>query len=232
MKYCIYVAFLVNLLLAACSRSNIRTVVQSLAEQPVDTVGYASQQWTLEAFSAVDVDCFADVRFQKSSAYGLEVKAPAEVLENMVVKVTDDAELQVSLKHHFKMPEKTVAVLVVKSPCINRFCMSGGKCLRLGQLTQSTPLQVELNGIGSVIADSLVLPQLQLKLDGAGHIAVNGIRTETLSVRVNGAGSARLTGTAGEASLQASGACHIDATELSCKAIPRITTDGASQVVH
>lgn len=49
--------------------------------------------------------------------------------------------------------------------------------------------RLEVNGAGSVEAESLTASQFNLNLDGAGGMRIRGIEADTLNVTVNGAGS-------------------------------------------
>lgn len=212
-------ALLLVAVFAGCDNRNIHQVVRDLAAAPVDTVGWPGRAMHTNPFSAVDIDCFADVTYHQtavSDEHYIELKAPGNVLENLSVKV-EDGELRVAVDRRYRMPEKAVAVIHVYAPFVNRFILDSGKCLRLGRVELTCPLELMLEGnVGTLMADSIVAHEVSLLLDGTGSYQLKGLRTGDIRARVLGGGLVRLEGNCRSAHLQVRSNGKIDVSALHC----------------
>ena len=119
-----------------------------MAVLPADTVGMKGKTLCTNPFSLVDIDCFADVTYHQTAAsadHRVVLRAPEKVLENIAVQV-EEGKLRIAVDRRYKMPEKAVAVIDVYAPFVNRFLLDGGKCLRLGKIALTSPLELMVNG--------------------------------------------------------------------------------------
>lgn len=206
--------FCLVLTLCACTRTNMRQVVKMLAEQPVDTAGYAKRTIQTAEFSAVVADCFADVTYhQDSTQWCVVFRAPEKICQGMKAEVSEGV-LRIELDNHFRMPKNVVAVCHVYAPAVGSFELNGGKCLRLGRLQLQAPLRVELNGVGTITSEELRAPAITALLDGAGTMDLNGIDTPQLRVEINGVGDIVLSGRTGRKQILVNGEGNVDTTEL------------------
>ena len=196
MKKTMLFFLLAALTLTACDNKNIHELVKQVAEAPVDTTGFVVKELAVSDYNSVVVDCFADVTFHQSEE-GTEprvvLQAPHEVLPNVSVRVKD-SELVVETDRRYRMPEGIVAVVHLYSPFVNRFTLNGGKCLRLGKVIVSTPMHLDLNGVGALTSDSLVCPETTLHLNGAGSADLKGLEMQRLRIALNGSGRVYLQG--------------------------------------
>ena len=63
-KFPLFLALLLGAVLAtSCDRKDIHQVISLMTETPTDTTGFAQKDVRMSSFSAVVVDCFADVSF-------------------------------------------------------------------------------------------------------------------------------------------------------------------------
>ena len=63
-KFPLFLALLLGAVLAtSCDRKDIHQVISLMTETPADTTGFAQKDVRMSSFSAVVVDCFADVSF-------------------------------------------------------------------------------------------------------------------------------------------------------------------------
>lgn len=218
---CVSLAFLLvmSVSLVSCDKRNIHQVVKELAEAPVDTTYFVSKSIHTNPFSTVDIDCFADVTFHQiptDEEHFVVLKAPVKVLENLRVTV-EDGDLSVNVDRRYKMPEKAVAVVEIYAPFVNSFILDGGKCLRLGKMVQTSPLEVILHGnVGAITADSLAVHEMALLLDGSGSYDLKNITTGALRAKVIGTGIMNLAGKCNNASLEVQGRGQINAVALQC----------------
>ena len=206
--------FCLVLTLCACTRTNMRQVVKMLAEQPVDTAGYAKRTIQTAEVSAVVADCFADVTYhQDSTQWCVVFRAPEKICQGMKAEVSEGV-LRIELDNHFRMPKNVVAVCHVYAPAVGSFELNGGKCLRLGRLQLQAPLRVELNGVGTITSEELRAPAITALLDGAGTMDLNGIDTPQLRAEINGVGDIVLSGRTGRKQILVNGEGNVDTTEL------------------
>lgn len=197
---------------SSCDNKNIQQVVKEIAEAPADTTGMARQVVQTNAFSDVEIDCFADVTFHQTDSGEepyVELHALSDVLSHVNVKTTEDM-LLISTDRRYRMPEKAVVVIDLYAPFISKFTLNGGKCIRLGRLRLNSPLTLEVDGIGAITAEKLEAPEVYASIDGSGSIDLRGIETLRLSASVNGAGQIFLAGHAAEANVGINGVGSVE----------------------
>ena len=192
-------------------------MLKNVAEQQVDTTGYARRMIYTAPFTSVAVNCFADVTYHQiapGEAPHVVLQAPLEVLEHMECVVVDDECLRLGLIPPYRQPESVAFVIDIYAPVIDRFTLNGGKCIRLGTIERNIPLIVKLNGSGAILCDRLVAPDVVTELNGAGHIDLKDIQVHSIQAEINGVGNIVLSGQAQETSLQVNGEGNIDTTSL------------------
>lgn len=218
-KKCLfYVLTIFCLLFSSCDNRNIKQVVKEIAEAPADTAGLVRQVVQTNAFSGVEIDCFADVTYHQTASGTepyVELLALNDVLSHVSVKTTEDM-LLISTDRRYRMPEKAVVVVNVYAPFINKFSLNGGKCIRLGNIQLYAPITIDVQGVGAITADSLKAQEVDVNIDGAGSIDLKNIETSRLAASINGAGQIFLAGHAGEASVAINGAGTVDTSSLKC----------------
>lgn len=209
--------FAVLLCCPSCDNKKIAQVVKEISEAPVDTQGFSKKTLTTASFSAIEIECFADITFHQSPAApapSIVIRAPREVLPNIIAEV-ENSRLKLRINSRYRLPEKSVVAVDAYAPYANRFVLNGGKCLRIGRLRQSTPLHIEVNGtVGAVTADTLDVPEMSLLLDGSGSIDLKGLNVPRLRANLNGSGEIFLSGKAGHASFNVAGDGKIHAKAL------------------
>lgn len=218
--------------LGSCKRTDIYETVKAVAIAEVDTTGFASRTVQTNAFTAVEADCFADIAYRQTAAGTpprVELKAPAEVLDHISV-MTDDNVLSLRVDRRYRMPERAVVVVSVYSPFVSSFSLRGGKCLRLGRMKISSPLNLSLDGVGALTSESVEAHEVNVTLNGAGCIDLRGISTQRLSAELDGAGSITLQGRCAEAFLELNGAGHIDVTQLQSAHKAQRTINGVGAI--
>ena len=202
---------------SSCDKRNIHQVVKEMAEAHVDTVGFVTRSVHTNPFSSVDIDCFADVTYHQTSVCGehlVVMKALPKVIGNLEVSV-EDGNLVVAVDRRYRMPDKAVAVIEIYAPFVNSFVLDGGKCLRLGKMSLTSPLELSLHGnVGAFTADTLVAHELSLKLNGSGSYDLNNIETGNLRVKTQGDGYVKLAGKCQSAALSMKDGGVIDILDL------------------
>lgn len=206
---------LISAALTACDNRNIHQVVKEMAEAPVDTTGFTTQTVQTNAFSAVEVDCFADVTFHQSPADSMSVRLSAnkDVLAHTSVRVIEE-KLYIATDRRYRMPESAVIAIDIYAPFVSSLMLNGGKCLRLGTLRLSCPLSLEINGVGALCADTIAASEVSLTLNGSGSIDLKGLDTERLTGTINGSGRVLLAGRAATSDVAINGAGSVDTSAL------------------
>lgn len=202
--------------LSACDSKDIRHTMKAAAESIVSTQGFAEKTIQANDFSSVSVNCFADVTYHQIQAGEpprIVLKAPEGVLPHLLAE-TNNEELNLQAESRYHMPRNTVIVADIHAPAVSRFCLNGGKCLRLGTVSLSCPLTVEINGIGAVTADSVTASDLYIELNGSGSADLRGISTGRLHSTLNGSGHIYLAGQCGSTSIRTNGTGNTDTTAL------------------
>ena len=217
----------------SCDNRNIKQVVKELSEAPVDTTGMTTVTINTNEFSAVEIDCFADVTYHQTdngTAPSVKLRARKEVLQNMSNKV-DDGELEILIDRRYRMPEKAVIVIDIYAPFVSKFSINGGKCLRLGKIDISSPLDLSIDGVGAMTSDAINAPEITASLSGSGSVDLKGIDTNRIATSLNGAGTIALQGKSGETSVEINGAGVINISQLktSGKVSKRINGAGLVQ---
>ncbi len=210
-------------LLTGCDKRSVRQVVKDISEMPADTAGLFADTIRTSIFSAVEVDCFADVSFHQTALPSsgdtgpmVRLMASSNVLKHLTVRVTDNV-LRISSDRRYRLPEDAVVKADIYAPFSSSFLMNGCKCLRLGKLVQSSPLLLEIYGnIGSMTSESLNAPEIKLKIDGDGTADFRGIDTKTLRVDVNSEGPVVLKGKAETACVKYTRKGSVDTDSLKC----------------
>lgn len=215
---------------ASCGNQNVRETVKNVSEQPVDTTGYSSRSIQLAPFSALTVNCFADVTYHQSNAFRITVQAPQSIIDKVETKI-DDEELEIGIKRMQNFPQNAVAVIHVYAPAVNAFTLNGAKCLRLGNVSLSTPVKIELAGIGIVTSEKLKATRIETTLEGAGNIDLHGINTPVLNASLEGTGNITLSGQAQKARVEISGTGNIDVSKLQTKEEVNSRINGVGNVI-
>ena len=203
--------------MTACQHTNVHNVVKDIAEQPVDTSYYSQERIVLPAFTAVEINCFADVTYHSCAAStppSIRILAPQKMLKLYSAHVDDEGTMVLTMNTRTGLSDQAVPVIHIYAPTVNAFELNGGKCLRFGALQLHSPLQVKLNGVGIITSQELKATSVEVELNGAGNMELHGIHTTRLKARLNGAGHIKLVGKAREKHISIDGSGSIDTSEL------------------
>lgn len=184
-KLLVFFVLLSTIALGSCEKRNLRQLVKDMAEAAVDTTGMEARSILLDNFSAVSIDCFADVTYHQTALTdtpSVTLQALPEVLKNVRVKV-DNGELQVDINHRYRMPDNAVVLMDVYAPFISRVRVSGAKCFRLGKVAVQSPLEVKFEGLGALTADSISTPELFLHTAGGASADVSGLQVQHVRLK-------------------------------------------------
>ena len=220
--------------LSACKPTDTRKVIKAVAEQSVDTTGYKSRTIATEDFVSVEATCFADITYHQiplDSTARVVLQAPENILDDCSGSVVDGT-LRLSLNHSDTHPEEAVAVVHIYAPAVCDFSLVGGKCLRLGKVRMACPMSIVLDGVGSIVADSIAAPELKAVLNGAGHIDLRGVNADAVSATLGGAGIIALEGEARRASAVLNGAGTIDLQGLRTDLAPDCSVTGVGKILQ
>lgn len=215
-----------------CQKTNIYETVKAMSVAQVDTTGFVSKTLQTNQFTSVEVDCFADVTYHQTlsgTPPRVVLSAPPEVMDHLSAK-TENGELGIHIDRGYQMPNRAIVVVHLYSPFVSSFSLQGGKCLRLGQMSISSPLNLTLDGVGALTAEKVEAYEISAELNGAGNIDLHGIRTERLTADLNGAGNISLAGTCTDAYLNLNGAGNIDISGLKSQHPAQRSVNGVGNI--
>jgi hypothetical protein len=149
----------------------------------------------MESFSKVDIDLVAKVKFVQSADgdYRVMLKCPDNYVDLFKFEVDDDKLKAGFTKRMHNGIEASDVSIIICSP---------------------TLLELDCEGIATIVIDSLNTPSFKLESEGVGNINISGLTTEMLKVESNGVGSIELKGKSQRAILNCDGVGSIKAEEL------------------
>ena len=194
--------------------------VRIMVSEHVDTTHYAHRAYTLPPFQSIDAACFADFTFHQTapdSKPRVEVWAPRELLGDMKVSVVN-GELRFILDRSGETAHREMPVIHIHAPFVYHFGLHSVKCLRLGHLAISTPLSIEVEGVGLCTAASLKAPEVQLTVSvaingtGSADLTLGGLQVDQCDARLAGACQVEASGRIGQLNKRLSGASSFHLT--------------------
>ena len=179
-------------------------------------------------FDVLTINVPADVIYEATNSAYMEVSAPSNVIDQIVL-TQEDGQLKIVFRglKHFKirLGSATLAELNVNGAadfnCLSGFKtgnlnvkVSGAGDLDLAKL-EAENVTIRINGAGDLDMKDAKCASLDITVSGAGDVDLDRIDCEgTLKVVVNGAGDAVISGKAGEADLTINGAGKVDVRNL------------------
>ena len=193
-----------------------------------------TKTFEVEDFDVLTVNVPADVLYEASATPFMEVSAPSNVLDQIVL-TQEDGQLKIAFRdkivfrglRHFKirLGSTTLASLNANGAtdfdCRSGFetgdftvTVSGAGDIDIDKL-KAENVSVRVNGAGDLNLVSPRCASLNVTISGAGDLDVKNVQCEgLLKIVVNGAGDAEISGKTGEADLTINGAGKIDIRNL------------------
>ena len=168
----------------------------------------------LEPFTRLDISMPAKVVYVQSQRNFIEVNAPDNIVDHMVVTVSDSL-LSVGLDGtKFRTYNKDITV-TLSSATLCGITANGAVDFRTEHGITAESFTAEFNGAADVNMDSLNAGKVSLCINGAADAKLHGLDCSALTVEVNGAGDCTIDGkVSGHADIAVHGAGDIDIRSL------------------
>lgn len=225
-------ALLFSVCLTSCVDRLVTRMTDNALEEPADTTGFETRRIAGGTFDRVECSAYAIVTYHPTAAGDTPhatLRGNAATLRNTEAAIAD-GKLEIETKKDRDLHKEDMALIDIYAPGIRRFDLEGLERLRLGKYVSALPLEINLDGAGSVEADSLHAPSLSIDLDGAGNIDVRGLQTNELRVSLDGAGHITLAGTCGGGAISLDGAGSLDVSKLRSTRTLRKEVNGAGHI--
>lgn len=187
----------------------IRTVLKAEGES-------VSKVYALNSFSAIDCGTVCDIVYTQGPDK-VELKAPENILEKIVVDVDESGVLSVNFVEGFRYSDnhkKTKITLIVSSPVLEDVIIRGAADFKVPEGIKGGSFSLEVRGAGDVDIAGLDVSKADFIIKGAGDIDVEDLSCEEFDLDISGAGDCEISGTAEKGSIKVSGAGDVDVTEL------------------
>lgn len=224
--------------LVSCDRAAIKLAKAAL-EEVMDYDYEDSKEWgpvvtrdlTLGDFTKLN--SHGSVKFEviQDTVCRLQVYGNEKRIEAYDIKVEDGV---LSAEHrggNDKITKNTPRItLLVSVPMLEYIRVHGaGEIDMKGQIRQSKPLEIQVNGAGDIDIDDLEASELKVTVSGAGDMDINRVKCEeNVLLSVSGAGDVDANVECQELEASVSGAGDIDLM-VQCDVL-RVTVSGAGDI--
>ena len=165
--------------------------------KPSDVI--VEKEYAMEAFTSMDVDVVATVKFVQSEAgdYRVTLKAPDNYIELFNFEVEDN-ELGIEFVRHNIQIVSNDVLITVYAPTIK---------------------EVENSGVSDITIEGLKVPQLKIENSGVGSLKLKDLSVDRLTAECSGVGSIKMGGVADKAILRCTGVGSIEAKHLKARCL-------------
>ena len=224
--------------LVSCDRAAIKLAKAAL-EEVMDYDYEDSKEWgpvvtcDLNLGDFTKLNSHGSVKFEvtQDTVCRLQVYGNEKRIEAYDIKVEDGV---LSAEHrggNDKITKDTPRItLLVSAPMLEYIRVHGAGEIDLnGQIRQTKPLEIQVNGAGDIEINELEAPELKVTVSGAGDVDVNRVKcTDNVLFTVNGAGDVDANVECQELEASVSGAGDVDLT-VQCDVL-RVTVSGAGDI--
>ena len=165
--------------------------------KPSDVI--VEKEYAMEAFSAIDVDAVANVKFVQSTKddYRVTLKAPDNYIDFFNFEVEDN-ELNVKFTHNnINIVTKDVQITIY-APMLKK---------------------IENSGVAGIIIEGLKGSLLKIDNSGVGTLKLKDLSVDRLSAECSGVGNIKMSGVADKVILNCSGVGSIEAKDLKARCL-------------
>lgn len=165
--------------------------------KPSDVI--VEKEYTMEAFTAMDVDVVANVEYVQSEQgdYRVKLKAPDNYINLFNFEVEDD-ELEIDFSRHNVNIVTDNVMITVYAPMINK---------------------LENSGVAGITIDGMKGPMLRIDNSGVGTLKLKDLAIDKLSAECSGVGSIKMSGVADKVILRCTGVGSIEAKHLKARCL-------------
>lgn len=169
------------LMLTSCKKKGGVFCYSATGDQVIETRDVSN-------FSSIDLSMDADVYFQQSNEYSVEVHA-SENLQDIIQTKVKGNRLSISLKNKKCLKGDSDVEVYVTAPDLSKLSISGtGTVYSLRQFNCSS-LDVNISGSGELEFDSLACQDFSADISGSGEIYLMGTGTsDKQTIDISGSG--------------------------------------------
>ncbi|MFL5771756.1 MAG: head GIN domain-containing protein [Flavisolibacter sp.] len=165
-------------------------MVSCIKEQVSGDGPLVTETRSINNFSAIDLQCSANVVYKQDAAYKVEITAQQNILDVMITEVSNN-KLVIKYKNDVRVKSHDQITIVVSSPDMRPLRISGS-----GNITTLAPLNSS---------------SMEMNISGSGNIDVAEITTGMIDASISGSGNMKISaGTGSEEKLRISGSGNID----------------------
>lgn len=166
----------------------------------------------LPSCSTIVFEGVADIEYTQGPAR-VELRAPENIIEHLVVQTTPDSALLVTTDKS-RIRDWSGVQVFVSMPEVRHLSLAGAGKFRARAIGSSDKFHMDCSGAADVQIDSLSASDADVEINGAGKVVINGISCGSIDVEINGAGNVRLAGNVDTAKLEINGVGNIDVSNL------------------
>ena len=149
---------------------------------------------TVSAFENIEIEGVGMITYRQGEAYAVECYGSERIVSSTDI-YTENGTLHINNTSEEGNRKGTSNIsITITSPSLARASMEGVGCLALADTVRSLePIELELKGVGQLMADYIEAPVIKASNKGVGSAELE-VKCETLSVRLEGIGSMTLKG--------------------------------------
>ena len=150
-----------------------------------------TQTRNITNFAGVDLRVSADVYFEQSPTYKVEVSAQQNILDVMETYVSDN-KLVVKFENDVRVKSHDPIIVRVWAPSADHFKISGsGSISATGTLNPSN-MEFDISGSGNINVVELNTATIDVDISGSGDVKVNSGTSTHEKIRISGSGDVDL----------------------------------------
>lgn len=137
-------------------------------------------------FSKIDLSIDATVSYMQDSIYKVEVSAQENIQEALDIN-TSGSILRIGSRHCLR--DHNPIQIIVHSPNIYGFYLSGSGRINVQSIINTTSLELNTSGSGSISTSTLYTQDLSAQISGSGSIGIAGGTANTERFDISGSGN-------------------------------------------
>lgn len=193
--------------LSACSNTNI--LPRNNAAHGIMT----KQTRSAPSFTAIEASRGVTVIFTQSPRFGIEVEAPADVID-MVTASVSGHDLSIYIDESIRRIDFD-AIVRVSAPMVTDFDLSAGAALTCDSLSAADKdVEIEATSGSTVTFEALSASRLAVGTSSGASVHLSGIAATTVDIEASSGSSITLLGTASDGKIDASSGASVSASRL------------------
>jgi hypothetical protein len=173
----------INLVLALTAMIFLSSCEKITGEGPVVT-----ETRNISNFEGIDLRVSADVYFQQSATYKVEVSAQQNILDVLETYVTGN-KLVVKYKNNIRVKSHEPVMVLVSAPSSNLFRVSGSGNISATGILNPVNLDLDISGSGNINLVEVNTGTIDASISGSGDIKINAGTANHEKLKISGSGN-------------------------------------------